>query len=99
MIRWIVAILAGIGAAAAQETPKAEEPKEPEKTASEAFRGRLRVEVRRGETPKVCAIPLLNVLPQAKPGQFRMPIVRPAPNRKYHIKEVQVPAPSCDDVK
>lgn len=45
---------------------------------------------------KTCAVPLLNVLPKGKP--IPMPTITPA-DGKFHMKEVQVPAPSCDDMK
>jgi hypothetical protein len=45
---------------------------------------------------KTCAIPLKNMLRGATPT--RMPVVVPPPD-KFQIKEVQVPAPSCDDMK
>ena len=44
-----------------------------------------------------CAIPLKNVLRRDQ-GVSRMPQVRP-PKAGFPIKEVPLPAPSCEDVK
>jgi hypothetical protein len=44
-------------------------------------------------TPKVCAIPLLRVIP---PGAMdKMPVVKPVVNPRELT--VQVPAPACDE--
>jgi len=47
--------------------------------------------------PRVCAIPLINVL---RPGPTEpMPIVRPPANLQFPMHQVQVPAPACDNVR
>lgn len=47
--------------------------------------------------PRVCAIPLLNVLPPAPTEP--MPIVRPPGGIQFPILQVRVPAPACDNIR
>ncbi len=47
---------------------------------------------------KTCAVPLTNLLKNTKPVPLSLRNFKPGPNG-FHMKEVQVPAPSCDDKK
>ena len=100
LMRTLMLMAAAAGLAAAQDSPKppAEPPKAEEKAAEKKPEGQLPAPFRQKQ---VCAIPLLNVLKPA-PGAAT---VRPdpmiiVPRGPAAMKEnVQVPAPSCDDVK
>ena len=48
---------------------------------------------------QACAVPLSNVMPRGKLAPEPAPMPAPAPEGNFPIKEVPLPAPSCDDVK
>jgi len=109
----MLVVMAGMGAAAAQDRP-AQPPVDWQKRTQaldRAFRLGLAQPAQRpgkaapqpaGAAPRRCAIPLVNVLKPA-PGA---PAVRPDPMivvprgpAPSSREEVRVPAPSCDDIK
>jgi hypothetical protein len=46
-----------------------------------------------------CAVPLKNVLPQGAPAAEPMKTFPPANPSRFPMREIPLPAPSCDDVK
>lgn len=103
---WIV-MAAAAGVAAAQDKPEAKPAPEQQKKFEALNRALRRAwEAERPpvkpNSPKPCAIPLLNVLklPAGAPPGWPDPkmVMQPGPSPDPKI-QAQVPAPSCDDVK
>lgn len=79
---------------------EAQAPAPPPRVPLPDWRTFLRGAVVRGVVvppPRVCAIPLLNVL---RPAPVEpMPIIRPRAELRFPMRQVQVPAPACDNVR
>jgi len=110
-----LAILTFSGSLVAQQTVEPAQPKQPElppglrldrKQAMRLFQQYAAQQPKQSQLPKVaikpgqaCAIPLRNVLAPGPDIDPKMVKKLPPDSRMFPMKEVVVPAPSCDDVK
>jgi len=89
MLRFVVFALLFGAFAGAQEPAPTDPPKDPAAI--------VKKPAERPTPSKICAIPLLNVLPRVATAP--MPRVDAPSRARFFIKQIQPPAPSCDDRK
>ena len=94
-----MAVLAGTAGLSAQsaDSDASAKLKQFEENLANAMKVRGVVSVQKTPAPNgVCAIPLLNVAPDAT-FKSNMKTIAPDPNVQYAMRQVTPPAPSCDE--